>query len=316
MFQRHLLATFLCAMFLAAFAFLVLKTHTKNVVVSPTAPPTVATETPTATPPVLTKKQDTQAVATQPSVVTPIATTTPHVSTPGPLIAEEKQSTGEAKTLGESEIIILTNVERSKAGATPLTVSAELSAIARVKAEDMIAKQYFAHIAPDGTGVATLAEQYHYEFLNIGENLAVGEFDSSAEVVTGWMNSPGHRANMLNTSFTEIGVAAIQGMYKGKKVWYAVQEFGRPLSLCPGPDPLLKEEIAIYQTQLTGLDITLKNLKEEIEASAGDQEAVVAKTNAYNTIVATYNALVAIAKTAITKYNTEAQVFNVCAGLE
>ena len=237
------------------------------------------------------------------------------VSTPGALVAPEKQSvtTGVVQALKADEIIALTNAERVKTGLPPLASAPLLSAIAKAKADDMIAKQYFAHIAPDGTGIATLAEQYNYQFLNIGENLALGDFDTSAEVVTGWMNSPGHRANILNTQFTEIGVAAVQGIRNGKKVWYAVQEFGRPLSACLSPEPLLKEKIAVYQGELTALGTTLKNLKIEIASSTEDQTA---NTNEYNTIVTTYNTLVASTKTDIAKYNTQAQAFNICAGLE
>jgi len=177
----------------------------------------------------------------------------------------------------------------------------------------MIAKQYFAHVSPDGTDLSLLAKRYGYEYLNVGENLALGDFSSSIDVMTGWMNSPGHRANILGTGFTEIGITAMRGIWEGKETWFAVQEFGRPISDCPKPDPLLKTKITIYQDQLSALDTTLENLKAEINASAGDQASFAAKMNDYNMIVVTYNDLVTILKASVDEYNAAVQVFNACA---
>lgn len=237
------------------------------------------------------------------------------ISTPGPLIlAPTPSGTKEANALNADAIISLTNAERVKAGLPSLSRSKRLLAMAEAKALDMIEKQYFAHVAPDGVDIALLAKKYGYEFLNVGENLARGDFQSSGGVVSGWMNSPGHRANIMNGEFTEIGVAALKGDWDGRETWYAVQEFGRPLSACPAPEPLLNEKIAIYQNEITALETTLKNFKAEIETSADGRTTLLAKINDYNMIVNLYNNLMAITKTSIDTYNAEAEAFNACTG--
>ena len=70
----------------------------------------------------------------------------------------------------------------------------------------------------------------------------MGNFKNDQDLVSAWLNSPGHRANILNTRFTEIGTAVLKGFYEGREVWMAVQEFGLPLSSCPNPDSKVKIE--------------------------------------------------------------------------
>ncbi len=176
----------------------------------------------------------------------------------------------------------------------------------------MIDNQYFAHVSPSGIDIVMLTERYGYAYLNVGENLALGDFVSSQEVVTGWMNSPGHRANILNKSYTELGVAAIIGAYNGRNVWFVVQEFGRPMSDCPTPDALLKQKITISQEQINALEVTLANLKIEINTAGLSIDAYNAKVNDYNTIVALYNNLVATAKKQIADYNILTDAYNLC----
>ena len=261
-------------------------------------------------------------VITPPSIAT---TTKPSlakqtISTPGALVVASSATISPTPTfikenaLDEGGIIAFTNVERVKVGLPPLAQNGALSLGAEAKARDMIATQYFAHVAPDGTDIAALAETYGYDYLNIGENLALGDFHSSPDVVSGWMNSPGHRANILNKEFTEIGVAAVEGNWKGERVWFAVQEFGRPTSACPRPDALLKDRITAAEGALASLDVTLKDLQSAIDAAAGDEVLLMQKTYDYNAIVISYNALVADTKTDVARYNTEVAAFNTCAG--
>ena len=88
----------------------------------------------------------------------------------------------------------------------------------------MFAKQYFAHVAPDGGKAELLAADFGYEYIIIGENIAMGQ-RTPQEVMTAWMNSPGHRGNILSTAFTEIGV----GVAKSKSgSYYWTQMFIRP----------------------------------------------------------------------------------------
>ena len=180
---------------------------------------------------------------------------------------------------------------------------------------EMIEKQYFAHVSPSGIDVAKMSEFYGYLYLNIGENLALGDFVSSREVVTGWMNSPGHRANIMNTSYKEIGVAALVGTYEGHTVWFAVQEFGRPLSDCPSPDPLLDKKISIFEEELTKLDGSLDRLNTQMETPGTSAKAYNLMVDDFNTIAELYNSLLATTKDAILRYNAEAKRYNDCVGL-
>lgn len=250
-------------------------------------------------------------------------TSAPSISVPGPLVIKKSASSTATLVvpdassnfaLEQSEIIALTNKERAKEGLPPLSFEVHLSSMANAKANDMIQKQYFAHVSPDGIDITQLAKTYDYSYLNIGENLALGDFTSSADVVTGWMNSPGHRANILNKSFTEIGVSAVFGNYQGRNVWYAVQEFGRPLSDCTLPDPVLKKSIETTQTKIDTLQLSLASLEAEMNSGNLDQATYNAKVNEYNALVALYNPLVAAIKKDIQTYNSQVDTYNICAG--
>jgi uncharacterized protein YkwD len=242
------------------------------------------------------------------------------ISTPGPLLApsppqsENSVVPNKSGALNQSDITALTNVERGREGLKPLVFNERLAAMAEMKAVDMINKHYFAHVSPDGTDIAKLAAITHYQYLNLGENLALGDFRSSEEVVLGWMNSPGHRANILNKDFTEIGVAAVMGNYEGRMVWYSVQEFGRPMPLCPKPDVVLEQKIALYETQITATETTLAHLRAEIETPGIDRETYDAKAKDYNILVGFYNDLVTTIKADITAYNAGVKAYNMCIG--
>lgn len=241
------------------------------------------------------------------------------VSTPGPLRATNLttsaptgHATGNNSALNPAQIIVLTNAERAKEGLPPLAYHSQLTEMSSVKAMDMIAKQYFAHVSPDGTDVAKLAENAQYKYANLGENLALGDFSSSADVVLGWMNSPGHRANILNKNFTEIGVAAITGNYEGRMVWYSVQEFGRPMPTCTKPDTTLEQKIVLSEAQTAATEAALAALRTELETSGIDKETYNAKAKEYNALIKFYNGLVTILKADITKYNAGVQTYNIC----
>lgn len=128
-----------------------------------------------------------------------------------------------------SVLIELTNNDRSTSGLATLTMSPALTAVAQAKADDMAAKGYFAHTSPEGKSPWYWFHQEGYLFAYAGENLAV-DFGESADVERAWMNSPTHRANVLGTQFTEIGIAVATGTYQGRPTTFVVQEFGTPAS--------------------------------------------------------------------------------------
>ncbi|WP_067931871.1 CAP domain-containing protein [Alicyclobacillus kakegawensis] len=115
-----------------------------------------------------------------------------------------------------TEVANLVNQARAKAGLKPLTVSAKLSALAMQKASDMYQNHYFSHISPTYGSPFDMMQKEGFSFTYAGENIAEGQ-TSPQQVMQDWMNSPGHRANILNAHFDTIGVAYDHG------VW--VQEF-------------------------------------------------------------------------------------------
>ena len=121
----------------------------------------------------------------------------------------------------------LTNTDRTNNKLVRLTVSPTLERIAQMKANDMAEKGYFAHTSPEGKTPWYWFKQAGYSYSFAGENLAV-YFSDSVELEKAWMNSPTHRANILNSYFTEVGIAMAKGTYKGVETVYVVQEFGRP----------------------------------------------------------------------------------------
>lgn len=134
---------------------------------------------------------------------------------------------GQGAAVITSMLVELANTDRASNSVHELTVSPTLTAIAQMKANDMAAKSYFAHVSPEGRDPWYWFAQGGYKFSYAGENLAV-DFSDSADVERAWMNSPTHRANLLNAHFSEIGIATAVGTYKGHQTTFVVQEFGTP----------------------------------------------------------------------------------------
>ena len=108
----------------------------------------------------------------------------------------------------EQEVIRLTNVERAKYGLKPLTEDWELSRVARYKSQDMHDRRYFDHNSPTYGSPFQMMKAFGLSYRSAGENIAMG-YRTPQAVVTGWMNSSGHRANILNSSYTKIGVGYV-----------------------------------------------------------------------------------------------------------
>ncbi|MCO7176063.1 CAP domain-containing protein [Sporolactobacillus kofuensis] len=122
----------------------------------------------------------------------------------------------------EQKVVDLTNQERTKAGLKPLKAdNSTLSKMARAKSQDMSDKNYFDHQSPTYGSPFDMMKQFGITYRSAGENIAAGQ-KTPEEVVNGWMNSPGHRANILNASYTTIGVGYVQGGSYGS---YWTQEF-------------------------------------------------------------------------------------------
>ena len=100
------------------------------------------------------------------------------------------------------------NEQRTKYGLKPLKVSAELSRIARLKSQNMRDNRYFSHTSPTYGSPFQMMKSFGISYRSAGENIAKG-YRTPAAVVDAWMNSEGHRANILNSSFTQIGVGYV-----------------------------------------------------------------------------------------------------------
>ncbi|WP_188455182.1 CAP domain-containing protein [Virgibacillus oceani] len=109
----------------------------------------------------------------------------------------------------EQQVVELTNQEREKQGLEPLQIDEELSKVAREKSRDMQANGYFAHNSPTYGSPFDMMKQFGIDYRTAGENIAKGQ-RSPEEVVNAWMNSEGHRANILNPEFTHIGVGYVE----------------------------------------------------------------------------------------------------------
>ncbi len=215
--------------------------------------------------------------------------------------------------LVKAKIIAQTNVQRYNNGMLPpLFENEELNATALAKAQDMFAKQYFEHISPSGIGPGELAKSHGYEYIVEGENLILGNFKDEQEVVQLWMDSPGHRANILNDRFTEIGVAVIKGTYDGQTVWIGVQEFGLPLSACPEANMSLKNQIEVNNNALGEMVIGLEAKKKEINNTNQKSPKYNQLVDEYNAMVAQYNSLNETTKAIILEYNYQIDALNRC----
>ncbi len=139
---------------------------------------------------------------------------------------------GFAANISPSEVIRLTNEKRAQNGLAPVAENSTLSAAAIAKGQDMIAKDYWAHFAPDGTSPWSFFIKFGYKYKYAGENLA-RDFSSAAGAVDGWMNSPTHRENILNPNYKDIGIGVVEGDLLGADTTIVVQFFGSLASANP-----------------------------------------------------------------------------------
>ena len=107
-------------------------------------------------------------------------------------------------------MVSATNAERRRHGLRPFTVDARLGAAAQLHTVDMLRRGFFDHQNPDGGQVWDRARAVGYPYRKVAENIAAGQ-RTAAEVVTGWMDSPGHRRNILDAELAEIGVGHVTG---------------------------------------------------------------------------------------------------------
>ncbi len=123
-----------------------------------------------------------------------------------------------------------TNQTRVDAGVLPLKLNPQLNQAAYLKAQDMFAKQYWDHVAPDGTQPWKWFGDAGYNYDEAGENLAKG-FSSTDAMVTAWLNSPEHKANLLRDSYQDVGFAVVSGNLNGEPALLVVALYGKPATV-------------------------------------------------------------------------------------
>lgn len=148
-----------------------------------------------------------------PNPVTPDPRPDPIVPDPPPIPVDPEPEVDPQDFLGsqESELWQLVNTERAKNGLKPLAPLAELTNLARLKSQDMIENNYFAHISPTYGSFGQMVYQAGIPFYSVGENIAKGRNALHAFYL--FMGSPGHKANMLNPNFTHLGIGILQDQY-------------------------------------------------------------------------------------------------------
>jgi uncharacterized protein YkwD len=156
---------------------------------------------------------------------------------------------GYAANISVDDVVRLTNQKRAEAGVLPLALNSDLAKAAKAKGDDMIAKDYWAHVAPDGTQPWYFFNMVGYKYRYAGENLAK-DFSTAQSAVDAWMASPSHKENMLSDKYDDIGIAVVEGDMNGVDTTIIVQLFGRRYSeaLARVPQQVAAQTVQTVQT--------------------------------------------------------------------
>lgn len=140
-------------------------------------------------------------------------------------IEEKENDTAErGESTQATQVLNLVNQERKKQGIPALTLSSKLTSVANLKSKDMAVNKYFDHNSPTYGSPFQMMQQFGIKYSYAGENIAAGQ-RTAQEVMNSWMNSSGHRANILNKNYTQLGVGFYAG---GQYDTYWTQEFIKP----------------------------------------------------------------------------------------
>ncbi len=190
---------------------------------TPSTPSTTPQQKPESTPstPSTTPQQKPESTPSTPST-TPQQKPESTPSTPSTTPQQKPESTPEQKpstdfSSYQQQVLDLVNAERTKRGISALTLDSNLSSVATKKSQDMVNKNYFDHTSPTYGSPFDMMKQFGISYRTAGENIAKGQ-KTPQEVVTAWMNSEGHRKNILNPNFTNLGIGIAKDS-KGTTYW-------------------------------------------------------------------------------------------------
>ena len=151
-------------------------------------------------------------------------------------LTQDGQVLGYASNITQGGLLSETNAQRSANGLPALDINSKLNSAAQAKANHMIQYDYWSHNAPDGTTPWFFIDNTGYLYTVAGENLAYG-FDTSSGTVSGWMASPGHRANILHTDYEDVGFGIADGEdFQGGPNTVVVAHYADPVA--PAEDPV------------------------------------------------------------------------------
>jgi len=197
---------------------------------------------------------------------------------PGTLFGPK--SSQKAEKLDPEQIISWTNKYREDSGLKVLTQNDLLAKAASQKVDDMFLRQYFEHNSPTGQTPAELVLSTGYKYKVSGENLALGDFKNEKELVDAWIASPGHRANILNSDYTEIGLATGLDEFQDRgTTWLAVQEFGKPAPNCTSPNSNLLNQLNSDKAQYESLVSQANNLYTQANSEIQQGNDIYASTH-------------------------------------
>jgi hypothetical protein len=166
---------------------------------------------------------------------------------------------GYAANISVTEVQRLTNVERQNNGLPPLSDNPTLDEAALAKGKDMLAKGYWAHVAPDGTEPWLFFTNVHYGYRFAGENLA-RDFSNPQAAVNAWMASPSHRENILSSKYKEIGIGVVEGNLNGADTTIIVQFFGTKLEDAPKIEPVAAAKTPIPSIKPTPVNTSTPSI--------------------------------------------------------
>ncbi len=234
-----------------------------------------------------------------------------------------------SEKLDAPHIIKLTNEYRLSLGLTPLRENFQLTHAAEYRANDMISNRYYAHVNPTtGEGPGEAIEDVNYRYRTYAENIAMGNWQSNRHLVDGWINSPGHRANIVNPNIREIGVAIVKDNITplgDPPVYYGVQLFASPMPDCSSPseaDKALLQEMQRKNDDIWKRVNTKKSEIEQLQLRINREQNNNTKNRMisdYNREVSAYNSLVSQAKgtqeslkLVVQSYNNKINEYNTC----
>ena len=168
------------------------------------------------------------------------------------------------------------NQTRHSAGLPTLTENKKLDAAAQLKAENMVANNYFNHTSPAGISPWHWFLQAGYNYKYAGENLAIGFFDSQ-EVFNAWLNSPSHKANILNPNYKEVGTAVLPGFGQNNAI-VVVQEFGSQKTPLENSLNINNQKVNVEQQASSGEKVLAQSIAPETATSNSTKK----KYNNYN----------------------------------